>query len=125
MQCAMIWHSVVWYGMVWYGMVWYGMVWYGMVWYGTIWYGVVWYAMIWCGIVLYGVVWYVLWYGVLVEWVYYQCTFMFYNYVMFFQGCTFLAVFGLPGEKHEDDQARALKAAHRIIETLHTIREIT
>lgn len=33
---------------------------------------------------------------------------------MFDKGCTFLAIFGLPGEKHENDPARALRAARQI-----------
>lgn len=33
---------------------------------------------------------------------------------MFDKGCTFLAIFGLPGEKHENGPARALRAARQI-----------
>ncbi|XP_048586687.1 adenylate cyclase type 10-like isoform X2 [Nematostella vectensis] len=43
----------------------------------------------------------------------------------FDKGCTFLVVFGLPGDKHEDDPTRALMAGHRIIDALHTVLEIT
>ena len=42
-----------------------------------------------------------------------------------FQGCTFVVIFGLPGDKHDDDPARAVMAGYKIIETLHTILEIT
>lgn len=41
------------------------------------------------------------------------------------QGCTFIVIFGLPGDKHEDDPARALKAGHRILDSLHQIMDIT
>jgi len=34
-------------------------------------------------------------------------------------------IFGLPGDKHEDDPARALKAGHRILDSLHQIMDIT
>ncbi|XP_063957938.1 adenylate cyclase type 10-like [Lytechinus pictus] len=37
---------------------------------------------------------------------------------MFDKGCTFLAIFGLPGYKHEDDCARALRCSYRMIELL-------
>ena len=33
---------------------------------------------------------------------------------MFDKGCTFLAIFGMPGEKNENDPARALRAARHI-----------
>lgn len=46
-------------------------------------------------------------------------------YAIFIQGCTFILIFGLPGDKHEDDPARALNAAHRILDSLHQIMEIT
>lgn len=44
---------------------------------------------------------------------------------LFIQGCTFILIFGLPGDKHEDDPARALNAGHRILDSLHQIMEIT
>ena len=44
---------------------------------------------------------------------------------MFIKGCTFIVIFGLPGDKHEDDPARALKAGHRILDSLHQIMDIT
>ena len=34
-------------------------------------------------------------------------------------------IFGLPGDKHEDDPARALKAGHKILDTLHQVMDIT
>ncbi|XP_078675268.1 adenylate cyclase type 10-like isoform X2 [Branchiostoma floridae x Branchiostoma belcheri] len=37
---------------------------------------------------------------------------------MFDKGCTFLAIFGLPGYKHEDDSAHALKASSKILKEL-------
>eukprot|EP00058_Branchiostoma_floridae_P024654 XP_002610144.1 hypothetical protein BRAFLDRAFT_121566 [Branchiostoma floridae] len=37
---------------------------------------------------------------------------------MFDKGCTFLAIFGLPGYKHEDDSAHALKASSKILKDL-------
>ncbi|XP_071834307.1 adenylate cyclase type 10-like isoform X1 [Apostichopus japonicus] len=37
---------------------------------------------------------------------------------MFDKGCTFLCMFGVPGYKHEDDCARALKCAYQISERL-------
>ncbi|XP_078349307.1 adenylate cyclase type 10-like isoform X2 [Oculina patagonica] len=43
----------------------------------------------------------------------------------FDKGCTFIVIFGLPGDKHEDDPARALKAGHRILDSLHQIMDIT
>ncbi|XP_067031685.1 LOW QUALITY PROTEIN: adenylate cyclase type 10-like [Acropora muricata] len=43
----------------------------------------------------------------------------------FDKGCTFVVIFGLPGDKHEDDPARALKAAQRILDSLHQIMDIT
>jgi adenylate cyclase 10 len=36
------------------------------------------------------------------------------KFFMFDKGCTFLAIFGLPGQKHENDPARALRAARQI-----------
>ena len=41
------------------------------------------------------------------------------------KGCTFLVIFGMPGDKHEDDPARALRAGHRILDSLHAVMEIT
>ncbi|KAJ7358882.1 Adenylate cyclase type 10 [Desmophyllum pertusum] len=43
----------------------------------------------------------------------------------FDKGCTFIVIFGLPGDKHEDDPARALKAGHKILDTLHQVMDIT
>ena len=43
----------------------------------------------------------------------------------FDKGCTFVVIFGLPGDKHDDDPARAVIAGHRIMEILHTVLEIT
>lgn len=34
-------------------------------------------------------------------------------------------IFGLPGDKHDDDPARAVTAGYRIMEILRTILEIT
>jgi len=48
-----------------------------------------------------------------------------YFHRIFRQGCTFIVIFGLPGDKHEDDPARALKAGHRILDALHQFMEIT
>jgi adenylate cyclase 10 len=45
--------------------------------------------------------------------------------VLFTKGCTFVVIFGLPGDKHDDDPARAVIAGYRIMETLHTVLEIT
>lgn len=36
-----------------------------------------------------------------------------------------MVIFGLPGDKHDDDPARAVIAGHRIMEILHTHLEIT
>ena len=36
------------------------------------------------------------------------------KFFMFDKGSTFLAIFGLPGQKHENDPARALRAARQI-----------
>lgn len=44
---------------------------------------------------------------------------------LFLKGCTFVVIFGLPGDKHDDDPARAVIAGHRIMEILHTHLEIT
>ncbi|XP_071485807.1 adenylate cyclase type 10-like [Diadema antillarum] len=43
---------------------------------------------------------------------------------MFDKGCTFLAIFGLPGYKHEDDCARALKCSYRMIELLKATKNV-
>ena len=43
----------------------------------------------------------------------------------FDKGCTFIVIFGLPGQKHEDDAIRALKCAHSIYESLHAMQEIS
>ena len=45
--------------------------------------------------------------------------------LFFSKGCTFVVIFGLPGDKHDDDPARAVIAGYRIMETLHTVLEIT
>uniref|UniRef100_A0A7M5XBN8 Guanylate cyclase domain-containing protein n=2 Tax=Clytia hemisphaerica TaxID=252671 RepID=A0A7M5XBN8_9CNID len=42
----------------------------------------------------------------------------------FDKGCTFVVIFGLPGQKHEDDPVRALKCALAIFDSLHSIQEI-
>lgn len=42
----------------------------------------------------------------------------------FDKGCTFVVIFGLPGQKHEDDPVRALKGAQHIFDSLHAISEI-
>lgn len=39
---------------------------------------------------------------------------------MFDKGCTILVIFGLPGDKHEQEPAHALQAAHNIKTTLHS-----
>eukprot|EP00794_Sanderia_malayensis_P020042 gene20042-22009_t len=43
----------------------------------------------------------------------------------FDKGCTFVVIFGLPGCKHEDDAARALRSAQMVYEALHSVPEIT
>lgn len=43
----------------------------------------------------------------------------------FDKGCTFIVIFGLPGQKQEDDAIRALKCAHYIFESLHALQEIS
>ena len=47
------------------------------------------------------------------------------NLLHFLQGCTFVVIFGLPGDKHDDDPARAVTTGYRILDALHTILEIT
>ncbi|XP_057290575.1 adenylate cyclase type 10-like isoform X2 [Hydractinia symbiolongicarpus] len=42
----------------------------------------------------------------------------------FDKGCTFVVIFGLPGQKHEDDPSRAVQCAHHIFDSLHAIQEI-
>ncbi|XP_071962575.1 adenylate cyclase type 10-like [Antedon mediterranea] len=37
---------------------------------------------------------------------------------MFDKGCTFLVIYGLPGDKHEEDCAHALKSSHVILDQL-------
>ncbi|XP_038075913.1 adenylate cyclase type 10-like [Patiria miniata] len=44
---------------------------------------------------------------------------------MFDKGCTFLAIFGLPGYKHEDDCARALQCSYRLLEHLKATPNVT
>ncbi|XP_071790978.1 adenylate cyclase type 10-like isoform X1 [Asterias amurensis] len=44
---------------------------------------------------------------------------------MFDKGCTFLAIFGLPGYKHEDDCARALQCSYRLLEHLKVTPNVT
>lgn len=56
----------------------------------------------------------------------FMCTLPLHNFtwqqkalqLLILQGCTFLCVFGLPHAKHEDDAARALKAAREIFNGL-------
>jgi len=43
----------------------------------------------------------------------------------FDKGCTFVLIFGLPGQKLEDDAYRALSCAHHIYDTLHAVAEIS
>ncbi|XP_077996460.1 adenylate cyclase type 10-like [Glandiceps talaboti] len=44
---------------------------------------------------------------------------------MFDKGCTFLAIFGLPGYKHENECAHALQCSHRMREKLSKVARIT
>ena len=41
-----------------------------------------------------------------------------------FQGCTFLAIFGLPGFKHENDCAHALQCSFRMKSELDKVPQI-
>ncbi|XP_077868154.1 adenylate cyclase type 10-like [Saccoglossus kowalevskii] len=43
---------------------------------------------------------------------------------MFDKGCTFLAIFGLPGDKHEDDCAHALQCSHKMHDLLKSTPSI-
>ncbi|XP_077990637.1 adenylate cyclase type 10-like [Glandiceps talaboti] len=43
---------------------------------------------------------------------------------MFDKGCTFLAIFGLPGDKHEDDCLHALQCSYKLFDKLKSTQSI-